>query len=75
MIDENHVVAIREGLFATDVSELNLRPGLWPLSIPTNIGNGLPFIRKSKKVDPEGDLVWVTYVQEFGCITLRVLND
>jgi hypothetical protein len=50
-------------------------PGSWPASIPTRIGNGYPLLRQSMEVNPDGDLLYITYAQQFGCVTLRVFND
>lgn len=55
-------------------SDLGLRPGDWPESFETDLGNGQPFLRHSKTV-VDGDLMWVTYFQANGCIRLRVYND
>lgn len=35
----------------------------------------MPLMRSTKKVDADGDIMWVTYVQANGCIRLRVFND
>lgn len=59
-------------MFASDYD--GTRQG-WPARLETNLGNGQPFLRTSKKVDADGDTMWVTYVQAFGCIRLRVYND
>lgn len=73
---ENH--AIEEignhtfSCFASDVDEF--RKG-FPKSVKTNIGNGRPFIAHSKKVNSNGDIERVRYIQEFGCVTLVVYND
>jgi hypothetical protein len=47
----------------------------WPEQIPTNLGNQQPFLRQSKKVDDDGDVVYVRYAQALGCITLVIFND
>lgn len=62
-------------LFAMDASDFDLTRAGWPMAIPTNLGNGQNFIRTSKKVDADGDVMWVTYTQLLGCIRLRVYND
>ena len=61
--------------FTTCASDINLRPGEWPVLLSTKLGNGLEFQRASKKVDAEGDILWVTYRQIAGCIKLQIYND
>jgi hypothetical protein len=58
--------------FASDVEEF--RKG-FPKVVQTNIGNKLPFIGHTKKVDINGDLLYVRYKQQAGCIDLIVYND
>ena len=58
--------------FASDVAEF--RKG-FPKAVPTSLGNKLPFIGYSKKVDNDGDLLYVRYKQQAGCIELIVYND
>ena len=62
--------------FASDLydAEPNLRKG-FPKVIETSIGNRLPLVASSKKVDDEGDVLYVRYVQSNGCISLIVYND
>lgn len=60
--------------WSTEASDLGLSPGNWPEQLPTILGNKLPFLRDTKKVR-DGDLLWVTYRQALGCISLRVFND
>lgn len=62
-------------LFVAEASELGFLPGIWPERLRTKLGNGMPFIRRSKKVDADGDIEWVTYDQANGCVRLRVFND
>jgi hypothetical protein len=61
--------------FTAEASSLGLPPGEWPVSLETEIGNRQPFIRTSRKIDADGDTMWVTYRQALGCVTLRVFND
>lgn len=56
--------------YATEASTLQLPVGSFPRQISTLMGNGLPFILAS--VDGFGT-AW--YVQQFGCISLKVFND
>ena len=61
----------RTGLFqfVTDVSEIGIKPGTIPRSIPTTIGNRLPFILT------EGSPQCFKYRQNCGCPELVVYND
>lgn len=56
--------------FVVEASGLRLPPGVWPAELPTDLGNGRPFIR----VYPDCEGGWV-YSQANGCISLHVLND
>lgn len=58
--------------FASDLP--HTRQG-WPSLIETTIGNGMPLLRKSKKVDADGDIQYVRYTQANGCIEIVVFND
>lgn len=71
----SNIVEFEPHRFVAEASELGLRPGEWPERIATDVGNRLPFVRRSKKLDAEGDLMWVTYAQANGCLVLRVFND
>lgn len=55
--------------YSADASDLRLAPGNWPCSLPTNIGNGLDFIKTSV-----GD-GFVRYDQAGGCVSLVIFND
>lgn len=59
-------------LFASDFE--GTRRG-WPARINTNLGNNMPLVRKYKKVDSNGDVMYVRYVQEFGCVSVKFFND
>jgi hypothetical protein len=56
--------------FIVDASSIGLKPGEWPDTLATNMGNTLPFAKIS--ADAEGTHV---YRQIAGGITLTVLND
>ncbi len=58
--------------FASDVEEF--RKG-FPKIVPTSMGNKQPFVGYTKKVDSDGDVVYVRYRQQLGCIDLIVYND
>ena len=73
-IEYKDVLEIEPHRFVAEAREIGLHVGEWPETLPTKIGNGMPFLRRSKKV--QGcDLLWVTYKQSNGCLTLRVFND
>jgi hypothetical protein len=55
--------------FVACASDLGWPPGMWPASVGTDIGNGHPFVLHSTQESH------ATYVQNFGCVTLDVLND
>lgn len=61
--------------FSTEASDIGLVAGYFPSELSTTLGNHHPFVRATKKLSPDGDLMWVTYNQRFGCISLRVYND
>lgn len=54
-------------------SELGLAPGEWPETLPTTLGNGLPFLRSRVNFN-DGELQSVEYFQEFGAYQLTVFN-
>jgi hypothetical protein len=59
-----------------EASEIDLLPGQWPEKIEAfAIGNGMPFLRSTKMLSPDGELVYVRYNQANGCMSLRVFND
>lgn len=60
--------------FSLDASDLGLRPGEWPRVVDTTIGNRQPFLAQARETR-DGDLLWVDYRQNLGCVTLRVYND
>ena len=70
-----HIYEFEPHRFSAEASELGLRPGEWPATLATTMGKKLPLVRATKKVDPDGDLTWVTYNQSCGCISLRIYND
>lgn len=70
-----NVSEVEPHTFVTEASDLGLRPGEWPQFLTTNLGNGLRLVRSTKKLDADGDLLWVTYHQAAGCIRLRIFND
>lgn len=62
--------------FATDASDLGLRPGQWPSQIRAEIGNGMPFLRGATNRDGRaGEISSIKYSQANGCIDLIIFND
>ena len=63
--------------FMAEASSLGLRPGEWPQALPVrkDVGNGLPFARPKARLNADGEIVSVAYVQDLGCLTLTVFND
>jgi hypothetical protein len=74
-LSHDQITEVEPHFFVTEASDLGLRPGEWPVKIQTEVGNGQSLVRASKKVDAEGDLLWVTYVQTLGCVRVRIYND
>lgn len=75
-IDRLHFRETEQHVFTAEASQIGLKPGEWPTSIETKIGNGRPFRRMSKKMQDDGETIaWVTYIQEFGNCRLRIFND
>lgn len=74
-ITEDNVLQESVHRFTGFASDLGLRPGEWPEKIQTNMGNGLPFIRRDPSKGWRGDYEWVNYIQANGCLILRIFND
>lgn len=62
--------------FASDIygSVPELREG-FPRVIQTTLGNGQPLMGYRKKVNDDGDLLYVRYRQQLGCIEVKIFND
>lgn len=60
--------------FSADASTLGFPVGQWPESIGTDMGNGQPFVRSHNEI-ADGDLLWVTYRQSLGILSLQIFND
>lgn len=69
--DTLHQFSAEASTLSTIVPEIL---GHFPKQIKTTMGNGQPFIATSKKI-ADGDLLYVRYIQAFGCIHLKVFND
>lgn len=68
-VTNQDVTEFEPGRFVTEASSLGIGPGSWREFIPTNLGNGLDFrlvFRNPEKC---------VYTQEFGSLSLVVLND
>lgn len=62
--------------FSADASDLNLWPGEWPKTLTlVGAGNGLPLQPVRAERNTLGEIMAVIYMQEYGCVTLKVYND
>lgn len=76
LICQGMLVESEPHIFVAEASELQLPPGTWPAYIHVDgLGNGQPFVRTSKKVDREGDILRVRYRQALGCVDILIFND
>ena len=69
-ITEDHVHNF--SCFASDVDVF--RQG-FPRVVQTSMGNKMPFVGHSKKINRDSDTEYVRYRQTAGCIELVVYND
>jgi hypothetical protein len=69
MITRDMVSASDVHTFYADASDLGWPPGHWPNSVPTDMGNGQPFLLWSRIAD------YALYRQGNGVLVLRVWND
>lgn len=60
--------------FAAFASDVGLAPGQWPERLETTLGNKLPLLRRTKRVDVDGDVMYVRYEQANGCVELKIFN-
>lgn len=60
--------------FFTEASMIGLQVGNWPKTLETSLGNGKAFVRLTKKLSADGDLMYVRYRQNNGR-DLLVFND
>lgn len=74
-VSSHQLLEVEPHLFVAEASELRLPVGVWPLRIDTSLGNGQPLERQTKKVDADGDILYVRYRQRFGCVNLKIFND
>ena len=61
--------------WVTEASDLGLKPGDFPLSFNTTLGNGHPFFLSGGDKTPDGDIAGVRYRQGNGILSLLVIND
>ena len=61
ILTNDHVTETEPHLFVTEASDLPFSE--WPKTIWTTLGNAQPFLRVSKKVDAEGETLYVRYRQ------------
>jgi len=62
-------------VFVAEASDFGLKPGTWPDTLATELGNKQPFERVGMKFNDDGELRHVSYRQQLGCITLKLFND
>lgn len=73
-VDKDDVTETAPHEFVGEASTLGFKPGEWPTSLTTDLGNGHDFKRVNVDIKG-GECRSVTYRQLFGCISLTVLND
>ena len=60
-------------------SDLGLEPGEWPKEIPTDLGNGQPFMKSEpalcSRIYREDDVACTMYYQLFGSLKVVIYND
>jgi hypothetical protein len=61
--------------FVAEASDLGMRPGEWPITIQTDLGNGLDFVIVDSTKDRDGGVLSVFYRQSGGCTTLKIFHD
>lgn len=70
MITTQNTTATSTNHLVTEASTLGLKPGEWPIDLPTTLGNKQPF-RRLRGMDDGG----FEYHQQQGTLILRVFND
>lgn len=62
--------------FVAFASDLGLPPGNWPEKIYCpKLGNGQPLVRTRKRLDADGDIMYVRYLQANGIVSIQIFND
>lgn len=69
-IPAERTLAIGSARYLIEASDLGLPPGIWPITVTTDLGNGRPC--KLVGNQPDGTHV---YLQEFGVTRIAILND
>ncbi len=72
LVDRQVVERTSIGRFFAEASDLELAPGEWPASIPTDLGNGMPFFVYQ---DTRAEDDCVLYRQELNTLFLLIRND
>lgn len=75
MIRFTDVTEHAPGRFTAWASDLGMRPGEWPATLPTAIGNCQPLLRAAPQINREGDVEFVRYDQQLGCVSVDIFND
>lgn len=75
IVSSYHVKPVKSGFgdLKTTTSKLNLKKDDWPHSFRTSLGNGMPFVRISKK-ELNGRIDFVRYRQSMSNKELLVFN-
>ena len=73
-IDSGVVSEFEPNKFSCCASDLGLKPGQWWGMIETTLGNG-QFLTQEHQEVVDGDLQYIRYKQDLGCITLTIFND
>jgi len=71
----NDHVSLTEDPYTVVTEASTLGCSEWPREIWTTLGNAQPFLRVSKRVDAEGETMYVRYRQQLGNLSLKVFND
>jgi hypothetical protein len=75
MITRQNTLQHEPGRYSAEASDLRWPVGRWPRYPATTLGNGCPFIIFRVEEDEIGGVRWVDYIQDRGCLRLRVFND
>ena len=75
VVDYSQVTEFQPFEYTTEASTIGLRPGDWPVTLETTMGNGLSLLLWSQVFSPSGELSHVTYRQANGRVSLTVWND
>lgn len=73
VVADDRIIESSPGSYVTYASVLGFERGVWPLKIETDLGNDQPLVQAKSSWD--GRILYVTYTQVDGSITLKVIND